>query len=232
MGTARLRAIFFDAGNTLLRINYPAMAAALAAWQVPVAIPALEQAEWRARVRLDEWLERPSRSTEAAEVGELYVRLILEELGLARPPLVEALNRWRRAYHPPVGLWDTADPGAALALRRARAAGLRTAVISNSNGSVRSILETLGLAAQLDLIVDSSEVGVEKPDPRIFQLALARLGLEPPEAVHIGDLYAVDVLGARAAGLGAVLLDPGGYGSARDCPRTPDVLSAVERLVG
>jgi putative hydrolase of the HAD superfamily len=232
MRTERLRAVFFDAGNTLLRMNYPAMAAALAAHEAPVEVAALERAEWRARVRLDERLRAPGRSTEAPEVGDLYLGLILEELGLARPPLVEALGAWRRAYRPPVGVWDTPDPRAAPALHRARQAGLRTAVISNSNGSVRGLLEALGLAAHLDVVLDSFEVGVEKPDPRIFQLALDRLGLAPTEAVHIGDLYAVDVLGARAAGLDAVLLDPGGYWRVGDCPRAPDVLSAVELLVG
>ena len=81
--------------------------------------------------------------------------------------------------------------------------GVRTAVISNSNGSVRAILERLGLLPSLEFVLDSSAIGVEKPDPRIFRMALERSGLAPDEAVYIGDIYSIDVVGARAAGMQA-----------------------------
>ena len=100
-------------------------------------------------------------------------------------------------------------------------------VISNSNGTVRALLGALGLARHLDFVVDSFEVGVEKPDARIFALALGRAGVEPPEAVYVGDLYSVDVRGARAAGLQGILLDPGGHWGQRDCPCVPGPLAAV-----
>jgi len=80
-------------------------------------------------------------------------------------------------------------------------------------------------------IASCFEVGVEKPDPRIFGLALARAGLAPGEAAYVGDLYSVDVRGARAAGMGAVLLDPGGHWGARDCPMAPDPLAAVQLIL-
>jgi FMN phosphatase YigB (HAD superfamily) len=51
------------------------------------------------------------------------------------------------------------------------------------------------------------------------------------EAAYIGDLYSIDVLGARVAGLAAVLLDPGGCWGTRDCETAPDVLAAVRRLL-
>jgi putative hydrolase of the HAD superfamily len=60
---------------------------------------------------------------------------------------------------------------------------------------------------------------VEKPDPRLFRLALQRAGAAPEEAVHVGDLYEVDVVGARAAGIRAILLDPAGLYPEADCPR-------------
>jgi putative hydrolase of the HAD superfamily len=83
----------------------------------------------------------------------------------------------------------------------------------------------------LEFVLDSSEVGVEKPDPRIFRLALERAGLAPDEAVYVGDIYSIDVLGARAAGMGAVLLDPGQCWGARDCLLAPDVLGAVRLIL-
>jgi putative hydrolase of the HAD superfamily len=223
-----LRAVFFDAGNTLIRMNYPVIAARLLGHGVTATAQDLESAEWRARVRLDEALGRAGAlSTETPATADRYLGLILEELGVREAPVVAAMGAWRAGYNPPVGLWDVAEPGAEAALRLVREAGLGAGVISNSNGSVRRILESLGLARFLDFVLDSSEVGVEKPDPRIFRLALGRAGLGPQDAVYVGDLYSVDVLGARAVGLQAILLDPGGHWGARDCPTVPDVVSAV-----
>jgi putative hydrolase of the HAD superfamily len=146
-----------------------------------------------------------------------YLGYVLEHLGIVSDGEVEAIAAWRREYNPPVGLWDRADPEAAAALGRVKAAGLVTGVISNSNGSVRSILEATGLARDLRFVIDSSVVGVEKPDPRIFEIALAEAGVPAADAVYVGDFYSVDVLGARAAGLDAVLLDPRGFWGDRDC---------------
>lgn len=229
-----LRAVFFDAGNTLLRMNYEAIAERLRACGVRRRARDVQRAEWQARVRLDAALGPPGParpSTESGGTSDLYSRLMLEELGVADQAVLDSMAAWRQAYNPPVGLWNTAQPRAAEALRRVRAAGLSAAVISNSNGSVRMILSALGLGAYLDFVLDSSEVGVEKPDPRIFQLALTRAGLGPEQAVYVGDLYSVDVLGARAAGLAAVLLDPAGCWGPRDCPTAPDVLTAVHQIL-
>lgn len=227
---SRVRAVFLDAGNTLLRMNYAVITAELAVREIRVTADDVQRAEWQARVRLDEEVfarRAPGASTESGSTGGRYLRFLLEGLGVRDEATVEALGAWRRAYNPPVGLWNTADPDAEAALCLLGASGARAAVISNSNGSVRSILETLGLAGYLDFVIDSSEVGFEKPDPRIFRLALERAGIGPGDAVYIGDLYSVDVAGARAAGMDAVLLDPGGCWGARDCRSAPDVLAAV-----
>jgi putative hydrolase of the HAD superfamily len=95
---------------------------------------------------------------------------------------------------------------------------------------VARLLEALGLAGWLDAVVDSGVVGFEKPDPRIFRHAAAALGVEPAEAVHVGDLYSVDVVGARAAGARAILLDPFGAWTVDDCPKARDV-DAATRLI-
>ena len=96
---------------------------------------------------------------------------------------------------------------------------------------MRSILTELGLAKHLDFVLDSAEVGVEKPDPRIFRIALERAGVDPAHALYVGDLYSVDVLGARAVGMEAVLLDPGACWGERDCPRAPGVLAACRLAI-
>ena len=211
-----IRALFFDAGNTLLRINYAAIVDQLALRGIRRGPEAVAQAEYRARVRLDPHLA-PGKSTESRSVAGYYFRYVLEELGISDPETVQAVAAWRKEYNAPVGLWHVPDPEAETALTLARDAGCVAGVISNSNGSVRSILEETGLAAHLHFILDSAVVGVEKPDPRIFRMGLAEARVAPGEAVYIGDLYSVDVLGARAAGMEAVLLDPGGVWGERDC---------------
>lgn len=226
-----MRAVIFDAGNTLLRMNYAIIAEHLQARGRAVTLDQVEEAELRARVRLDPHLA-PGASTESRDTHGWYLRYMLEHLAITEEAEVEAIARWRRGYNLPVGLWNRADPEALAAVRRVREAGLVAGVISNSNGSVRSILEQTGLAAHLHFIIDSSVVGVEKPDPRIFHLGLREAGVAPDEAVYVGDLYSVDVLGARAAGLEGILLDPRGFWAPRDCPLARGLHEAVRLALG
>ena len=225
------RAVLFDAGNTLIRMDYAAIAAALRGRGLSVDEAAIEDAELRARVRLDPHLA-PGASTESVATHDRYLRYLLEPLGVTAPAEIEAVERWRRDYNAPIGLWTRADAAASAALARAKAAGLVVGVISNSNGSVEGTLEATGLAARIDFVLDSSRVGVEKPDPRIFRLGVERAGVTPGEAVYVGDLYSVDVLGARAAGLAGILIDPRGYWGPRDCPLARDADHAVRLLLG
>jgi putative hydrolase of the HAD superfamily len=226
-----LRAVIFDAGNTLLRMNYGVIAEHLGTRGRTASPEEVEEAELRARVRLDPHLA-PGASTESAVTHGRYLRYLLEHLAITDETEIEAIARWRRGYNLPVGLWNRADPEALDAIRRVRAAGLVAGVSSNSNGSVRSILETTGLAAHLDFIIDSSAVGVEKPDPRIFHLGLREANVEAAEAVYVGDLYSVDVLGARGAGLDGILLDPRGYWAPRDCRLARSLGEAVALALG
>ena len=227
----KLRAIFFDAGNTLLRKNYADIAAALGRLGVTASAADVQRAEWAARVRLDTDVLAQASSTESRDTHLRYLRYILEGVGVTDESTIEAVDGWRRTYNLPVGLWNAADPDAAAALDAVRAAGVRSAVISNSNGTIRSLMTRLGLIDRLDFVIDSGEEGVEKPDPRIFQIALARAGVTPDETAYIGDLYSIDVRGARRAGLRPVLLDPGRCWGPRDCDAAPGVLDAVTFLL-
>jgi putative hydrolase of the HAD superfamily len=228
-----IRAILFDAGNTLIHMDYAAIASELARHGVVVTPDALRRAEWTARVRLDTDLFAPAAaaSTESRDTTERYSRYLLEAAGVQDPALHARVMEWRRAYNVPVGLWTMAEPEAAAALALVRERGRIAGVVSNSNGTIRRILESLDLARYLDFVLDSQEVGLEKPDPRFFELALARAGVRAHEAGYIGDFYSVDVLGARRVGMQAVLMDPGGCWGTRDCPCAPTVLDAVRLLL-
>jgi putative hydrolase of the HAD superfamily len=112
-----------------------------------------------------------------------------------------------------------------------RAAGCQLVVVSNSNGRVRRILSRTGIEPHVDLIIDSQEEGVEKPDPRIFGIALERSHADRAATIHCGDIYHIDVAGARAAGLPAVLLDSAGLYHDADCPRVASLPEFADRLL-
>ena len=125
-----------------------------------------------------------------------------------------------------VGIWQ-AYPEAAEVCRRLQAAGLELGVVSNGSITVESLLSQAGLLSFFPVVVASQSLGIQKPDPRIFAWALDKLGVEAHQALYVGDLYEVDVLGARAAGLAAVLVDRQGGDGNRDCP----VIRSLEELI-
>jgi FMN phosphatase YigB (HAD superfamily) len=89
-------------------------------------------------------------------------------------------------------------------------------VVSNSDGRAEDHLVATGVRDGLEFVVDSQLVGIEKPDPRIFRLALERMGVPAARALYVGDLRSIDREGAHAAGLECVLIDPfGDYADAR-----------------
>ena len=221
-----IRAVLFDAGHTLLSADYASLTAAVRARGFDVAVGDVVNAERRARVRLE--TERDAQGSRERTGAGRYLRYLLEPLGVTGEPDRAAMVAWRRAYNPPVGICCLADPQAADALTRLRAAGIVTGVISNSNGSVALALERAGLTPLLDFVIDSTVVGVAKPDPRVFHLGLAAAKVVASEACYVGDSYPVDVCGARSAGMAAVLFDPGDAWGPRDCPRAPTLLAAAD----
>ena len=112
------------------------------------------------------------------------------------------------ALHGERHLWSATATGTRATLERLRAAGLRLGVVSNSDGRVEAALTAAGLRDCFEVVIDSALFGSEKPDPAIFRAALEALGVSPDEALYVGDLYEVDVIGARAAGIEAILLLP------------------------
>ena len=163
-------------------------------------------------------VERPG-STDAERLP-LFLDAILADLGI-RPEKRRAAAERIAAEHRRSNLWSRAYADAASTLESLARRGYRLGVVSNADGRVRGLLDRAGLAPFLELVVDSSEVGFEKPDPRIFRAATAHLDLPPEACAYVGDIYEIDVLGARGAGLRAVLI---GTGAA------PEDVERVERL--
>ena len=134
-------------------------------------------------------------------------------------------------------VWRRIVPGSVDALRHLGALGVRLAIVSNADGNAEQRLRDdaicqvgPGRGAPVEAILDSTVIGIAKPDPRIFDLALDRLGVASARAIHVGDTPGADVDGARAADVHPVLVDPYDFHAHLDVDRVvslPDVIELV-----
>jgi FMN phosphatase YigB (HAD superfamily) len=155
-----------------------------------------------------------------------YFHSILGRAGVReehREGLIDAL--WEA--HQRVGLWTVAVERGPRTVRELKRRGYRLAVVSNAEGNVARDLDAAGYRGAFGAVVDSHVVGVEKPDPAIFALALERIGAAAERSIFVGDVPSVDVAGARAAGIAPVLLDRHGTFPDVDAPR----IAALEELL-
>ena len=146
-----------------------------------------------------------------------YERLILSGAGV-EVDTTTALDVWRRIQRIPYGMRAFDDVAPALNILKMR--GLTLGIVSNMNRRGGDLTDSLGLTPYVDFAVTSLEVGAEKPHPPIFMAALAKAGVEPVAAMHVGDQIESDVEGARAVGINPVLVDRDGTRPRFDhCPR-------------
>jgi len=104
-------------------------------------------------------------------------------------------------------------------------------MLTNASKDLVSVYHQLGLEPYLDFVVTSGEVGSDKPEPTIFLAALARAGVNASEAVHVGDQYKLDVVGARGVGISPVLIDRYDlYLDTSDCPRIRNLTELAQYL--
>ena len=109
--------------------------------------------------------------------------------------------------------------------------GLKLGLISNVEQDMTATLEKLGLTSWLEIIVTSLDTGSGKPNPGIFLEALRQAGVQPPEALYVGDQYQVDVIGANRAGMKGILLDrTDHYREITDCPRIRSLAEIIPFL--
>ena len=222
---AGLRAVLFDAGNTLVFLDYARLAEEVGA---AIGLPLTEQGLARHRAAA-------TRAMESASGGDRHrAAAYLESLFLLSGVPRESLDQVRDCLgrmHGERHLWSVLGDRSAESLARLRQAGLKLAVVSNSDGRVEQALAAAGIRHYFDVVIDSALIGVEKPDPRIFHAALEALGVAPEEALYVGDLYDIDVLGARAAGLDAVLLAGPEDTTGLDCRVTASIPELVDDLL-
>jgi putative hydrolase of the HAD superfamily len=206
-----LRAVYFDVGNTLI---FPHPSVSVVCREVLADeghvhdLSAIENlmplvdAYYEDRYRSDDtfWTDEG----EASQVWVGMYSLMCRRLGIE-----DDAERIARRVYDAFGQAERwrAYEDVRRAFVRLRASGLKLGVISNWDRRLESLLGGLSLRPLLDDVVCSATVGLRKPDPRIFELACERLGVQPREAAHVGDHHYADVLGATATGLAAVLID-------------------------
>jgi putative hydrolase of the HAD superfamily len=228
-----IKAVFFDLYHTLVRYEPPQevlIAKALKDFGIDVSPEVLR----RPLVLADEFIyqdiaRRPLSQRSTEEKMALYAQyqgIVLKEAGIkADEKLVLGLLGKMQQFQMNLVLFDDVAPS----LTDLKSRGLILGLISNVEKDMTDTLNNLGLPSWLEIVVTSQDFQFSKPQPEIFQEALRRAGVQPAEAIYIGDQYQVDVFGANRAGMKGVLLDRGGYyEEITDCPR----IRSLAELVG
>jgi FMN phosphatase YigB (HAD superfamily) len=203
------RVIFFDVGNTLLFPNRAKMLAPIPSERHP-SLEHWQALERRTKNEFDQGMQSGRVDHGFWWTFHTY---LLQELGEdtgVRAALVE--NTQNSAN------WDHIPDGTRDALERI-SQNFRIAVISNADGGIERVLSRCGIADCFESITDSGIVGVEKPRAEIFEAALEAMKARADESLYLGDVYSVDYLGARNAGMDAALLDVSGAYRGREVPR-------------
>jgi HAD superfamily hydrolase (TIGR01509 family) len=235
---SRIDTVFLDVGNTLISVDFDWIASELATRQLACPAEVLRRAEAAARPAYAKWIF-VDRLPAGADLFRIYLSAMLgcadATRNLGAPAFEELVTELRAALRPDGRasvLWRSVMPRVPEALARLKRRGVTLVVVSNSDGTVERSLEVAGLRPYFDTVIDSALVGFEKPDRRIFDCAIERSGADRERTLHVGDLYHADILGARAAGIHALMLDPFGDWSLDDCDCVPDLWAVADLLDG
>jgi putative hydrolase of the HAD superfamily len=217
MANADVAAVLLDAGGVLMLPSHERILEALAPLELGVDPARLDRAHY-AGIRGHD--AHPPGPGEWRGYLEAYART----LEVPDASLEDAIRALFGAFAASEQLWRRPIESSVAALRELAARGVRLGVVSNAEGTVEARLRELaicqvgpGPGVEVEVVIDSHCVGVEKPDPAIFDFALRVMDLDPARCLYVGDSVRNDVLGSRAAGLLPVLMDPEGFPGPGDC---------------
>lgn len=194
----RPKAVLFDLFHTLACVPPPALAGEVPVPQI-LGVPA---AEWQRRYYEDDVLGRClGRMRDSVEAMRIVTHSIDPTVPEER--ILAAVESRRRRFE--IGLVDI-EEGILAALDRLRAAGIRTALVSDAGADDVECWQHSPLRERLDAVVFSYEVGVRKPDPRIYERALDAIDARPGATIFVGDGGSDEHRGARAVGMKTVLV--------------------------
>jgi putative hydrolase of the HAD superfamily len=214
-----VQAVLLDLGGVFYLPDHDRVLGALATLELAIEQHRLDEAHYHGVAALEDF------RADDASIWHAYNRAYARRCGVAPDAIEQAttvlLEEFERG-----DMWTRVVPGSVAALRELDELGVGLAVVSNAEGTAEEQLRADGICqvgpgpgVPVAVVLDSSVVGVSKPDPAIFELALDALGVEPADAIHVGDTPAADVAGARAAGVTPVLVDPYDLHAEVDCRR-------------
>lgn len=232
-----IKAIFFDWFNTLTYYEPPREklhSQLLGEFGIKVSpaelMPGLLAAD---KYFFAETAHSPVNKRNPEGKAEFYIRyanIMLSEVGVkANKELVlQIIKKWPQLFgRPHFALFDDV----LTTLKVLKESKLILGLLTNATKDMISMHRKLGVELYLDFVVTSDEVGADKPNPSIFQAALQRAGVEASEAVHVGDQYKLDVVGAREVGINPILIDRYDlYPEVKDCPRIRNLTELAEYL--
>ncbi len=227
-----IRGVFFDAGNTILFPDYEIYRRIVAELGGDASLDDVVAAEAYARAAFDDAVLRaPDRNVH--EFWPVFYQPFYRHLGLEGDTVETAIGNTRAFNDTDPGIWKIPVEGFDGVMDELDRRGIVTGIISNSDGRLDRRMQQIGIRDRFSFLIDSGDVGVSKPDARIFEAALELAQLPPDEVIYIGDYYEVDVVGARGVGMHAALFDPYGAYDDADCAmmkRFADVLDIVDAL--
>ncbi|HVA09817.1 MAG TPA: HAD-IA family hydrolase [Acidimicrobiales bacterium] len=204
-------AVLLDAGGVFVLPDPDRILGAFTRAECSVPREALADAHYRAAARFGIHLDVEACWT---ETWLEYLKTYVDECGVPQDRRDEAHLHLDSEFAD-AALWVDPIPGSREGLRALADTGVRLGIISNADGMMGSRLAQLelcqvgpGIGVNIECVVDSGNVGVMKPDPRIFQTAIDLLGVHPDQVWYVGDMPAIDVVGARRAGIRPYLMDP------------------------
>lgn len=196
-----MKAVAFDFGQTLGALDHDFMAKRLrergATLDVAGAARAAEQA-WD--------IYGANKAAGHAKAWRAMLEAQLAGGGIPEWRRAE-LAEWLWHEQPKQNLWRRPIAGMIELVRQLRDRRVPIGIISNSEGHLAELVAEMGWAGDFDIVVDSGKLGIDKPDPRIFEHACAALGVTPAELLHVGDAWEADVQGALRTGASAVWFD-------------------------
>ncbi len=224
-------AVLLDAGGVFVLPDPTRVMGAFARAECDVDPSVLTAAHYRAAARFTTDIDV---ETGWAEAWLGYLHTYIEACDVDHAQRNEA-HRHIDSEFADAALWVEPIDGAKDGLQALADAGVRLGIVSNADGMMAQRLAAFeicqvgrGMGVPVELVVDSGNVGVMKPDPRIFHAALDLLGLDAEATWYVGDMPAIDVVGARRAGLRPFLMDPLGLHHDADYDRTTTLASLAE----
>jgi FMN phosphatase YigB (HAD superfamily) len=226
-------AVLLDAGGVFVLPDPNRILGAFTRAECSVRREVLAEAHYRAAARFGTHLDVEAYWT---ETWLEYLQTYVKECGVPQDRRDEA-HRHLDSEFADAALWVEPVPGSREGLLALADTGVRLGIVSNADGMMASRLAQLelcqvgpGIGVNIECVIDSGNVGIMKPDPRIFQAAIDLLDLEPEQVWYVGDMPAIDVVGARRAGIRPYLMDPLGLHFNADYERVSSLTALAELI--